>query len=154
GVDAILGRLAAQVEREGAQVVVIDSIRSLATPVESGARRLFLYDLSVHLAAWRATCFLVGVYTPEEMRTLPEFAIADGILCLGTSRQELARVRELEVQKLRGAAPVMGVHYFEIDPTGIRFYPRVRLPPDACDRRHAPTDRVATGVPGLDDLLG
>lgn len=153
GIASILGRLSDRVEHDEAAVVVIDSIRSLVDSARGEDRRLFLYDLSVHLATWRATTFLVGVYTREEMLVLPEFVIADGILHIGTSPQELARVRTIEVHKLRGSAPVTGVHFFEIDAAGVRFYPRVRLPEEPGDRRYARTDRVATGVPGLDDLL-
>lgn len=153
-IDKVLKRLVERVEQEGAGLVVIDSMRSLVEVVPREQRRMFLYDLSVHLATWQATTFLVGTYSREEMQAFPEFTIADGIIRLDIGMQELARVRELEVQKLRGSNPVLGLHFFDIDSSGMRFHPRVRLPAEARDRRYPATDRVTTGVDGLDALLG
>lgn len=152
--DVVLRRVVERVEHEGAGLVVVDSIRSLVDLIPGDKRRIFLYDLSVHLATWRATTLLVGMYGVPEMLHLPEFTIADGIIRLGMAEQELARVRELEVRKLRSSDPVTGVHFFVIDSNGINFYPRVRLPRTLPDHPYPVGERATTGVSGLDDLLG
>jgi circadian clock protein KaiC len=94
---------------------------------------------------------LVGEYGRDELATLPEFAIADGILRLGSQREQLTSVRELEVLKLRGAAYASGQHFFDISASGVSVYPRVRAPAPAEDA--AVAGRDSTGVSGLDELL-
>jgi circadian clock protein KaiC len=148
--------VARRVEEAEPSVVVIDSFRALHdfAPDASAARAL-TYDLAVHMASWGATTLLVGEYGRDDAQRLPEFGIADGILRLGTEAQELARLRELEVQKLRGSTFVPGIHYFDIDADGIAFYPRVRAPDvgDPPAARSAETPPLSTGVAQLDVLL-
>jgi len=154
GPEKALQPLIDRVEREGADFVAIDSFKAIhdLLPGSAGSR-MFVYDLAVGMAAWGATTLLVGEYTAEEIGTAPEFAIADGIVQLTNARQELTATRQFEVLKLRGADYVTGRHFFDIGPAGITFYPRVRGPAIADDPLIDLTDRVTTGVPGLDALL-
>ncbi len=148
-----------RVEREEPAVVVIDSFKALRDFFhDTGSYRTFVYDLAVHLAGWGASTLLVGEYEAADLVTLPEFAVADGILRFGSERDELTSVRVFEALKLRGAALVSGRHFFEIGPGGLTFYPRVRSP-DA--RGDGPAgaiasfgERASTGLPGLDEMLG
>jgi circadian clock protein KaiC len=154
GSTDLLGQIVSRVEQEAPDVVVIDSFKAIHDLLhESRSSREFVYDLAVQMAGWGATTLLVGEYTPEEVAHVPDFAIADGIIRLTNKRQELSAVRELEVLKLRGANYETGGHFFEMDPDGLTFYPRVRAP----DMRDGPTssvaDRVSSGVLGLDELL-
>jgi circadian clock protein KaiC len=154
GPEKALQPLIDRVESEGADFVVIDSFKAIHDLLpDSASSRMFVYDLAVGMAAWGATTLLVGEYTAEEIGTSPEFAIADGIVQLTNERQELTAARQFEVLKLRGANYVTGRHFFEIGPEGIMFYPRVRGPAITDDPPVDHTDRVATGVPGLDALL-
>jgi circadian clock protein KaiC len=68
-------------------------------------------------------------------------------------RDEVSAVREVEVLKLRGADYLTGIHSFKIGSDGLAFYPRVRSP-DADPVPVSPSDRVPTGVDGLDTMLG
>ena len=154
GPEKALQPLIDRVESEGADLVAIDSFKAIhdLMPDISGSR-MFVYDLAVGMAAWGATTLLVGEYTAEEIGTAPEFAIADGIVQLTNERQELTAARQFEVLKLRGANYVTGRHFFEIGAEGVTFYPRVRGPAITDDPPVDLTDRVTTGVPGLDELL-
>ena len=147
--------LTAQVERHEPALVVIDSYKAVHDLVLDPARtRTFTYDLAVEMAGWGATTLLVGEYSMDEVSVLPEFAIADGIIRLGIAREELAHVRELEVRKLRGSNFVNGIHFFEIGPGGVSFYPRVQVPaPDERTDGKADVRRLRTGVAGLDELF-
>ena len=116
--------------------------------------RTFNYDLAVHVSSWGAASLLVGEYTPEEIATFSEFAIADGIIRLGNRRDELRAIREVEVLKLRGANVVTGGHFFEIGGDGLAFFPRVRSPDGAFAEPEGLDARAPTGVAGLDDMLG
>jgi circadian clock protein KaiC len=150
-----LATIAEHVERAEPAIVVVDSFKVMNdlsdSPLES---RAATYDLAVQMAGWGATTLLVGEYTDEDIQRLPEFAIADGIIRLGTAAQELTKIRELEVRKLRGSGFVAGVHFFEISRDGMAFFPRVRAP-EQVDRGPAATSGppVSTGVPQLDALL-
>jgi circadian clock protein KaiC len=113
-----------------------------------------VYDLAVQLASGGTTTFLVGEYTLADVTTLPEFAVADGIVFLRNEPAELTRVREFEILKLRGTDYVAGRHFFEISTRGLLFYPRVTIPTDAVQVGPRGGGRVSFGVPGLDEMLG
>lgn len=154
GPQATLDEIQRRVAEVEPDFVVIDSFKALVELLrhESGARSM-IYELAVQMAAWGATSLLVGEYTRNEISMFPEFGIADGILRLGSERQGLASMRELEVLKMRGAALHSGVHFFEIGQAGALFYPRVSAPADDIGSADQEA-RASMGVAGLDDLLG
>ena len=153
--DAALEAITSRVEREEPAVVVIDSFKAMRDILgDAPTARTFVYDLAVHMAGWGASTLFVGEYTEEEIAEYAEFAIADGILRFGTSREELKTVRVVEVLKLRGAECVTGRHFFEIGTGGLTFFPRVRSPDaDGHASSAPPGERAATGVAGLDEML-
>jgi len=154
GPDAALARVAACVERDGPDLVVVDSFKVIYDLAADPAHaRTFTYDLAVHLAGWGATALLVGEYGTLDVARHPELGIADGIVLLANTRQELTAVRELEVRKLRGADYVTGRHFFEIGADGLRFYPRVRAPESSADEHLALGDVAKTGIADLDEML-
>lgn len=153
--EAALKELAERVEQREPDLVIIDSFKAIHDMLSEPQRaRTFTYDLAVQMSAWGATTILVGEYSEEDLATYPEFAIADGIIRLGVARQELARVREIEIRKLRGSGFVAGVHFFDISSSGLTFYPRVRGPEhEAGASGQGLGGRVSTGVPAIDELL-
>ena len=154
GIEQGLAMIRDAVEREEPALVVIDSFKAIHDLLGASTQaRSFVYDLAVHMAAWGATTFLVGEYTLEEARSYPEFTIADGIIHLTNRRRDLTTVREMEVYKLRGANSISGRHFFDIGSEGLTFYPRMQVP-DVTGGLVLPiSDRVTTGVSGLDALL-
>jgi circadian clock protein KaiC len=155
GAQATLAELERRVADAEPDFVVIDSFKAIAELLrqESNARPM-IYDLAVQMSAWGATSLLVGEYARAEISQCPEFGIADGILRLGSERQGLASVRELEVLKLRGSSARSGVHFFDIGARGASFYPRVSAPGDDPGTEPEGEARAAMGVAGLDELLG
>jgi circadian clock protein KaiC len=154
GAEKTLAQMMLRVESEGPDIVAIDSFKAIHDLLPNDSHsRIFVYDLAVGVAAWGATTLLVGEYTREDIGVAPEFAIADGILRLPTERQELAAARQLEVLKMRGANYVTGRHFFDIAADGLMVYPRVRGPEMNGEPPVDLTDRVATGVAGLDAIL-
>jgi len=154
--DAALTAITERVEKEEPVAVVIDSFKAMRDILgDAPAVRTFVYDLAVQMAGWGAATLVVGEYTEQEMADYAEFAIADGILRFGTRRDELTAVRMVEVAKLRGANCITGRHFFEIGAGGLTFFPRVRSPDAGNDDATASfAERAATGVAGLDEMLG
>jgi len=154
GADATLTEVVSRVEQSSPSLVAIDSFRAIGELVQpAGTQRPFVYDLANQMAGWGATTLLVGEYTSSDFSRFAEFAVADGIIRLGARRQELTSLREIEILKLRGAHYVSGVHFVEINASGLAVYARVRAP-EPSEREAGVEDRISTGVAGLDALLG
>ena len=152
--EQVLAEVTARVEREESDIVVIDSFKALHDLLgHAASSRTFVYDLAVSMAAWGATTLLVGEYTTQDLLLGPEFAIADGIIRLGTQPLELATARVLEVVKLRGVNCVSGQHFFEITDAGVAVYPRVHVPAVRGEASSNISERMTSGIAGLDNLL-
>jgi circadian clock protein KaiC len=155
GVDGTLTELSAMIEKHQPAFVAIDSFRAIGDLIDVGHdARSFVYDFAAQTAGWGVTTLLVGEYLPHDFSKYAEFAIADGILRLGSSKQELTSVRELEVLKLRGMDYVSGRHFLEISQGGVSVFPRVRAPKPVDVPGVQEPERVSTGVEGLDALFG
>ena len=156
GPQRTLAELSRLVQQHEPNVIAIDSFKAVGELMpDSGTARSFAYDLATQTASWGATTFLLGEYAADEVSRRPEFAVADGVLQLGSQRRELTSLRELEVLKLRGMGYVPGRHFFDIDAAGFFVYPRVRAP----EGPEAPPGRgkrppVPTGIAGLDAMFG
>jgi circadian clock protein KaiC len=133
-------------------VVVIDSIRMLRDLVSESELRAALYDLASRVAQTGTMLFLLGEYSPQEMHSGPEFAIADGIVHLSYEPREPLDRRWLRVIKMRGGSHREGKHTFHITAQGLEVFPRVETLLPAL--MPAFSGRMASGTPGLDDLMG
>jgi circadian clock protein KaiC len=111
-----------------------------------------LQRLALHLASWEVTSFLIGEYVEAEIRDNPVFTVADGILWLYQQLERNSTVRKLQVLKVRGQAPMPGLHTFRITDQGLRVFPRTDVHVEVGSQPRA-TGRLSTGVEGLDALL-
>jgi circadian clock protein KaiC len=163
--EKILARIADEVEATNPGVVIVDSFRTVvhvARQLHNGALELqhFVQHLAVRLTSWEATTFLVGEYQPSEAAQNPVFTVADGLLWLVQSVDRNSMVRKMQVMKMRGQAPVPGLHTFRITENGIQVFPRVIVGPEekamssAEGASRKPRERLSLGVKGLDDMLG
>lgn len=136
------------------KLVFIDSFKALnellITPME---QRTVIYDLASVLSSYDCTSFLVGEYSNEMMTTLPEFAIADVVLHMVKYATNVREQRFLKVEKLRGSDSIPGMHAFSITADGLQVYPRLVSPPIPASYTER-LERVKTGVPGLDQMIG
>ena len=153
----VLERMVREVERVKPGIVVVDSFRTFtgrsAEPVAAGAMTLddFVHRLALHLTTWEVTSFLIGEYAEQEQRS-PVFTVADGVFWLSQVADRNSVVRKLQVLKTRGRAPMPGLHTFRITDDGVQIFPRI--PEQQRARRSSDQARMATGVPGLDELMG
>jgi len=157
--DAVMARIVREVETVNPRIVAVDSFRTLvgSTPAIAGREpniQSFMQRLSLHLATWEATTFLIGEYEAEDIPSNPVFTVADGIVWLTQSTELNAVVRKIQVRKMRGQAEVPGLHGYRMSAQGLCVFPRIpeRFQEDAPPE--AQTRRLSTGVPGLDEMLG
>ncbi len=154
----VLANIVREVEQSSPGIVVVDSFRTVVratTAIETGEMELqsFVQRLALYLTSWQATTFLVGEYVESEMRDNPVFTVADGIIWLHQSVERNSVVRKLQVMKMRGQAPMPGLHTFRITGDGLQVFPRVLKRSQGKEKsRHK--QRISVGVPGLDEMLG
>jgi circadian clock protein KaiC len=153
----VLQRIVSEIERAKPGIVVVDSFRTIAgqraISEGKGAFDLdqFVQRLALHLTTWEVTSFLLGEYAAEEQRN-PVFTVADGILWLTQATDRNSVVRKLQVVKTRGRAPMPGLHTFRITDDGLQIFPRI--PEQTRSRAPQKHERLSTGVPGMDKLIG
>lgn len=157
GLEGALERIIEEVERTDAGIVVVDSFRSLTGIVQAGSEGPsgfpgVLQRLAMHLTTWQVTSFLVGEYEEKDKTGNPVFTIADAIVWLAQAADNNSVVRKLQVVKIRGQAPMPGLHTYRITDGGLQVFPRLALSVDEHERE-TPTGRASTGVPGLDEMM-
>jgi circadian clock protein KaiC len=152
----VLDRMVKEVERVKPGIVVVDSFRTLVGPspeiATDDAMRIdrFIQRLALLLTTWEVTSFLIGEYADQEQRN-PVFTVADGVFWLSQVTDRNSVVRKLQIIKVRGRAPMPGLHTFRITGDGLQIFPRI--PEQQLERRPVRDQRVATGVPGLDEMM-
>ena len=154
--DQVLERIVAEVDRLRPGVVAIDSFRTLARPRGGPehpdlALERFVQRLALHLTTWDVTSFLIGEYAEQELRN-PVFTVADGILWLSQAVDRNSVVRKLQVIKMRGMAPMPGLHTSRITDKGVQVFPRI--PERTASPRAGDGPRLSTGIAGLDEMMG
>jgi circadian clock protein KaiC len=141
------------VRNEKVDLVIIDSFRGLKHVLDVSVRaRGAIFDMAAQLSILGCTSMLVGEYTPHEIQTEPEFAIADGIINLQHATEGVQEMRALRIGKMRGVRYLGGEHRFEINSEGIRVYPRQEALAQAPSYR-ATEERISTGIATLDQMM-
>jgi circadian clock protein KaiC len=153
GVAALLHCVERAIESSSPKIIVIDSFKALhdLSPSATELRRV-LYELTGLLTAYETTVFLIGEYTDEDARTLPEFAVADGIVQFLRNPLSTRDERFLRVLKLRGSGYLEGMHAFRIGSKGLEIFPRL-VSPKIPEHYTIVEERTATGIEGLDALM-
>ncbi len=157
GRDGLAGvgeRVAAVIRERRPGLIVIDSFKALhALTGGDGEFRAFLHRLAGRLSAFPVASLWVGEYEAAEMATSPEFAVADAILELTAAARGQREFRSLHVRKLRGSGFQSGQHGYRVSSQGLRLFPRLADVPASGGYRLG-HDRITTGIPGLDSMLG
>jgi circadian clock protein KaiC len=133
-------------------VVVVDGFKALRVFADERDVWRMFYDLSGRVAHTDTVLVILGEYTTEEMEANSEFSLADVIIQLANEPQHPFDRRWARVSKRRGGSPLPGRHTLTIDRRGIVVSPRLEsLIPQAA---RLDEDRLPTGVPRLDRLMG
>jgi circadian clock protein KaiC len=154
GAGALVPLLAEAIRTLSPKVIVIDSFKAVHDLAPSVAeRRRLVYEMTALLSAYGTTAFLLGEYTEDDILAYPEFAVADGIVELSRRRLGNRDERYFRVYKLRGSRYLEGAHAFRITSAGLDVYPRL-VSPQIPEGYEPATERLSTGVRGLDEMLG
>ncbi|MFA7338423.1 MAG: ATPase domain-containing protein [Candidatus Obscuribacterales bacterium] len=154
GIGAMVPFIEDAIHSLSPKIIVIDSFKALHDLAESTQQmRRMLYELTGLLTAFETTVFLLGEYTDEHAQTLPEFAIADGILQFLRSSLSTRDERFLRVLKLRGSSYLEGLHGCKITSAGLDIFPRL-VTPSVAESYYAEIERVSSGVAGFDEVVG
>ncbi len=150
--EALFLRLGQAIDAIGAKRVMLDSIESLFASLTNEAilrselRRLFRW-----LKNRKLTCVVTGERGEGKLTRhgLEEY-ISDCVILLDHRVSQAVFTRRLRVVKYRGSTHGTNDYPFLIDRDGISV-----LPVTSIDLKHsASRERISTGVPALDDMLG
>lgn len=158
--DKLFERIVAEVDAAQPSFVFVDSFRAVVQAAEGqqrgdGELKLFVQRLATTMTSWQATTFLIGEYQPREADYDPVFTVADGVLWLHQSMDRNSMVRKIQVMKMRGQAPVPGLHTFRITGHGIQVFPRVIVEPQRnTSGKRGTRERLTLDNDDLDQMLG
>ena len=152
--DSVLLAEAAEI---GARRLFVDGLVRLGEPNGGEPREAFhLLAEGLHRENLTAMLALESTFADPAARAPEEF-VADTILKLSIEPVQRAVLRSLEVVKSRGHEYALGRHSFRIvNGQGLEAYRRVQAPRSLQREEGAAfdaTSRVATGIPGLDELV-
>src|SRR5580765_289184 len=126
GADEAQQAILLTAHKQRASLVVLDGFRSMrGLMAGEQAAAEFLYLLGAKLALnWTTLLVLVEGDARDRIRD-PEQSVCDVILSLSRVVRGGGHRREVEVLKVRGAAPLAGLHPFKIDGAGLAIFPRL-----------------------------
>lgn len=159
-VESNLFMIRQRIAQLGATRVVIDSVSVFLHKVENAqvSREKLFHLCSIVQNAGAVGFFATDIpYGANKVSRLGvEETVVDGIIILSSIEEGLERHRYLEVYKLRNTAHLKGRHNLVIGPEGISLFPRygLALPTDEPPPPMRFEERIGSGVPGLDALMG
>ena len=152
-VEETTRNLVRTVRQQGIEMVIIDGFRGIRSVLSSElAIRQFLQLLGTQLVYLGATLVITIEMDVDDSELYPEITTGDTIIALRRELMGRQHRRLIEIQKVRGQAPLSGTHRYTIDHAGLSVYPRLEsldvepLPP-------VEAGRAAFDLPGLDRML-
>jgi circadian clock protein KaiC len=171
GLAATSTEMVAAARRARATFVVLDGFRGVrGVNMDPQAARQFLYDVGTTLSILGATTIITSEADARDPAFFPEATTADVIIGLHFDLIGVRQRRRVEIIKMRGAAPLGGLHGLALGQAGIMVYPRLESrinlsayapQPDSLGEvvedlalaLGEPGARVPFGLPALDALL-
>ena len=160
-VEAHLEMMRERIEALGAKRIAIDSLSVFLHKVrDPQLAREKTFQIASLVQNAQAVGFLatdIPYGSNLVSRLGVEETVVDGVILLSSTSEGLERQRYLEVYKLRNTAHLKGRHDMLIGEGGITVFPRYdaqATPSRPEPRVGRPRERLSSGVPGLDSLLG
>jgi circadian clock protein KaiC len=156
GLDALVALIRGAIEKHHATLLVIDGLISAqeSSPTDREFKK-FLHEIQT-LADLMSCTVLLLTNAQRASGFFPEHTMVDGVLHLTDELSELKPLRHIRVLKLRGSAPVRGLHSMRITDQGLDVRPRIetRVPQRAArDEQVASGPKLPFGIGELDTML-
>ncbi|HIJ10918.1 TPA: hypothetical protein HA278_02565, partial [Candidatus Woesearchaeota archaeon] len=148
--EKLLSLIEAEVKKNGARRLIIDSITAIAYILNDKAKiRRFIFDLGTLLSTLGCTTILTSEVTGDTFSVygVEEF-ISDGILILKYIEENFQSVRTLQIVKMRGINFQKGMNAFRITTNGIRMFPQLQVQLNYASGK----EKLSSGVTGLDKM--
>jgi circadian clock protein KaiC len=156
GLSALVTLIRGAIQKHKATLLVIDGLISAqeSSPTDAEFKK-FLHEIQT-LADLTGCTVLLLTNAQRASGFFPEHTMVDGVLHLTDELSELRPLRHIRILKLRGSAPVRGLHSVRISDHGLEVRPRIetRLPLDGINEHEvASGPKLPFGLADLDDML-
>jgi circadian clock protein KaiC len=143
------------VTKTSSGLAVIDGLVSAQETASSNREfKKFIHELQIVADLTRC---IVMLLTNAERHSgfFPEHTMVDGVLHVTDELSELRPLRHIRVLKMRGSAPVRGLHSVRISDRGFEVRPRLetRLGAVPPSDQHVAVTKMGFGIPELDAML-
>jgi circadian clock protein KaiC len=156
GLGALITLIRGAIQKQEATLVVVDGLVSAqeSAPTDRDFKT-FLHEIQT--LADLTSCTVILVTSADRASGFhPEHTMVDGVLHLTDELSELRPLRHVRVLKLRGSAPVRGLHSARITDEGFEVRPRIESVVGRGaigEQRVAAGPKVAFGLQELDQML-
>jgi circadian clock protein KaiC len=156
GLDALVTLVRGAIQKHKATLLVVDGLVSAqeSSPTDRDFKK-FLHEIQT-LADITGCTVLLLTNAQRASGFFPEHTMVDGVLHLTDELSELRPLRHIRVLKLRGSAPIRGLHSVRITDDGLEVRPRIEtlLPQDAVSEEAvASGPKLPFGLTDLDGML-
>ncbi|MET0857246.1 MAG: ATPase domain-containing protein [Telluria sp.] len=157
--DRVIARIIDEVQDFSPSLVFVDSFGSIMRSAQSdgegtAALQFFIQQLGMQMISWQATTFLIAEFAMPEDEHGALFTVVDGIIWLSQRPRGNTMARQIQILKMRNAPHDLGARSFRIDNAGVRVFPMTAPAGADAPRPRSTAVRLASGVPGLDAMLG
>ena len=156
GLEALVTLIRGAIQKHQATMLVVDGLISAqeSAPTDREFKR-FLHETQT-LADLTGCTVILLTNAERASGFFPEHTMVDGVLHLTDELSELRPLRHVRVMKLRGSAPVRGLHSVRITDRGLEVRPRIEshfLQGAVGGTQVASGQKLAFGVAELDEML-
>ena len=156
GLDALTTLIRQELQRLGATLLVVDGLVSARESAGSD-REFNKFIHGLQLITGSVGCVALLLTNTQRMAAhFPEHTMVDGVMHLTDELSNLRPLRHLQVLKLRGSAPVRGLHSVKISDRGFEVRPRLETRfglKTYSEEAVAKGARLAFGIAELDAML-
>ena len=156
GLDALVTLIRGAIQKHRATLLVVDGLISAqeSAPTEREFKQ-FIHELQTLTDLTGCTVILL-TNVVRASGFFPEHTMVDGVMHLTDELSELRPLRHIRVLKLRGSAPIRGLHSVRITDMGFEVRPRIEtlFPQGPVGEQYVPLGpKLAFGLKELDAML-
>ena len=156
GLAGLVALVRGIVTKKSAGLAIIDGLVSAQETASSDRDfKKFLHELQILADLTRCVVILL-TNAERQSGFFPEHTMVDGVLHLTDELSELRPLRHIRVLKMRGSAPVRGLHSVRISDRGLEVRPRIETRLGAVpspDQHPDSASKMGFGIPELDAML-